>query len=434
MRKLYLFFAAVAILAVAGCQKNTPGDENVPGYNEKEDPNRPSGNDDVSVSPEQYIQETAKALMDELNYSNWSSEAEFIHKVIVALQNKDFSDETLKNWSKALTDAWTMEPRREGNATIYETYIRISDAKGHFEEQPDGSFTKTDADDFQMTVLVDGEKVTSTLVYSDSKVPVRVSRRHFENYNYDTDEYSFEYFDTYVYVPSIAELKILRGSAEFARLNLNMSADIKDPTEVNPYTDSATIDAVLKIGVYTLSLQNVAYSPQGASARLKLLSGQSSLITVDANGIYELDPASREAIPIKSGAVDASVDIMGRIQVKGNVPDFVKFYGTMNSMKDKSNDGLAYKALVGELEKTFSAAMYFNGSSTPRATLGLDAVQYNTGSGYWTCNPVLNFSDGTSYTVQEYFSEEKFGDTISYAKSWYNGIVSYVSNLFSDIR
>ena len=436
MKKIYLLIAAVAFVAVAACQKNNPdnsGDENIPGYDEKEDSNSPSGHDDVTVSPEEYIKETAKALMDELNYNKWSSEAEFIHKVIAGLQDKEFKDDKLENWAKALQASWNLEPRKEGDATIYDSYVRLSDAKGHFEEQPDGTFTQTEANDFQISFLIDGEKVSATFACTDSRVPVRVSSNSNYNYNYDTDEGYYEYRNTYIYVPSSANLKILRGSSEFATLDFQMSADVKDPGQVNPYTDSATLDAIFKIGVYTLSLQKVAYSPEGASAHIKLLSGQSSLITVDANAIYELDPASNESVPVKSGAVDASVDVMGRIQVKGNLPDFVKFYNTMNAMNQKSSDANAFKALVAELEKTFTAAMYFNGDSNPRATLGLDAVQYNTGSSYWTCNPVLNFSDGTSYTLREYFSEERFGDLISYANSWAEGIKNYVSGLFRDV-
>ena len=160
MRKIYILFAVAAVLAVAGCQKPVAGNEDnqeIPGYDEKNDPNRPSGNDDVTVSPEEYIKETAKALMDELNYNKWSAEAEFIHKVIVALQNKHIDDEKLKKWAEALEDSWSLEPRKEGNNTIYDNYIRLSDAKGHFEEQPDGTFTQTDANDFQIIYLRSGE-------------------------------------------------------------------------------------------------------------------------------------------------------------------------------------------------------------------------------------------------------------------------------------
>ena len=427
--------AALAVLAAASCQKpsaTSEEEENIPGYNENQDPNRPSGKDDVTVSPEQYIEETAKALMSALDVDNWRNEAEFIHKFVVAMQNKKFNDDKLEKWAEALMETWSRAPRTEGNATIIDTYVRLSDAKGHFEEQADGTFTQTDANDFQITVLVDGEKVTGTFSCTDSTVPVRVSTLNKYEYDYNTDTETVESNYVYVYVPASANLKILRGTSEFASVDLKMSADVKDPTQVNPYTDSATLDATLKIGVYTLSLQKVAYSPTGASAYIKLLNGDASLITMDAKAGYELDPASNYPIPIKSGNINASLDVMGRIQVKGDIPDVKKFLDAGLASNEKQQDANAFKALVAQLDESFTAAMYFNGDSNPRATLGVEPA-IAEGSSYWYINPVLRFSDGTSYGVEEYFSEERFSGLMSYTQDWLQGIERYITNLFSDI-
>ena len=434
MKKLHIFIAALAILAMASCQKpsaTSEEEENIPGYNESQDPNRPSGKDDVTVSPEQYIEETAKALMSALDVNNWREEAEFIHKFAVAMQNKKFNDDKLEKWAEALMDTWEKDPRTQGNETIMETYIRLSDAKGHFEEQADGTFTQTDANDFQITVLVDGEKVTGTFSCTDGTVPVKVSYSGYSS----LDNYGNSYSESrylYVYVPESANLKILRGSSEFATLDIKMSANVQDPSQVNPTTDSASIDATFKIGVYTISLQKVAYSPTGASAYVKLLNGNASLITVDAKAGYELDMESNYPVPIKSGNVNASVDVMGRIQVKADIPDAKKFLDTGMNSNDLMQDGDAFKAVVAELEKTFTAAMYFNGDSNPRATLGVEPVQ-SEGSSYWYINPVLRFSDGTSYGVEDYFTEDRFGGLLSYAENWWDGIEHYITNLFGDI-
>jgi len=435
MKKLAFLLAAVAIVAVSACQKNTPepNDSGIPGYNENEDPNRPSGKDDVTVSPEQYIEETAKALMSALDVENWKNEAEFIHKFVVEMQKKEFKDDKLKKWAEALEDTWYREPHKDGNVTITDAYIRLSDAKGHFEEQPDGTFTQTDADDFQITVLVDGEKVTGTFKCVDSKVPLKVASSG--GSSYENDQYTEWANNTYVYVPETANLKILRGSAEFASLDLKVSTTVTDISQVDLFNDNASIDATFKIGVYTLSLQKVTYSPTGASAYIKLLNGQASLITIDAKAGYELDPNPAEGypVPIKSGNVDATVDVMGRIQVKANIPDAKKFIDTGLGSNKVMQDGDAFKAIVDDLNKTFTAAMYFNGAADPRATLVLEPVAPADGSTYWYINPVLRFSDGASYGVEEYFSQERFGSLVSATGEWMDGISQYIANLFGDI-
>lgn len=430
MKKVFLLIAAVAMIGLAGCQKTAADstESDIPGYNEKDDPNSPSGVDDASVSPEKQIEETAKALMAALDINNWRDDAEFIAKVIRTVQSKDYDDDKLEEWVDALTEGWQQAPRQEGNTKYYDYIVRLSDAKGHFEEQADGTFSFTEADDFQITILVDGEKVTGTFSCTDTKVPLRITSSGGNNYDYQTGTEYYEYHSTYVYVPSSAKLKVLRGSAEFASLELTADVDVKDPEQVNPYTDSATLTATLKFSVYTLVIQKLAYSPTGADINIKLLSGNASLITVTAKAQYELDPASNDSVPVKSGNVDAYIDVMGKIQLKGSIPDFALFMSTGQSMSSKRDDANAFKALVAQLEGTFSVGMYFNGAAEPRATLGLEASQID--GSYWTCDPVIRFSDGTSYKLEEYFSEERFGDLIIYARNWWEGIQNYITNLF----
>ena len=424
MKKIYLILAAVAMILVAGCQKPAATTTEKDGYDPSLDPNKPTGVDDLSVTPEQHIEQTAKDLMTALDVNNWRNEAEFVHKVAKALQNKDWDSETVELWAQGLAQSWTQDPRQEGDYTIYETIVHLSDAKGHFEEQTDGSIKYTQANDLQFTVLVDGEKVTATFTCVDSTVPIIVSSK--PNSGYD------EKHNVLVYAPASAVLRILRGSSEFASLVLNMSASVQDPSNPNPYTDSASIEAVAKVGVYTIGINRVAYSPNGANVNIRIMNGNASLIFIKADAAYTLDAASQSNVPVKNGSINSEIDIMGEIQLKGQIPDFATFMEKGQSLNDNNKDAQRYPVLVTELENTFSASMYFNGAATPRATLGLEAVK-SEGSDYWYCNPVIRFSDGSSYGVENYFSEERFGGLVQYGQNWFGNIQQYLSNLFSDL-
>lgn len=423
MKKIYLLLAAVAMIFAAACQNDQP-----------QDPNKPSGVDDPSVTPEAQIEETSKAFMAALDINNWRNEAEYVHKVAKSLSNKDFNDQKLEEWVDALSQSWQQAPRKEGNTTIYETIVRLSDAKGHFEEKADGSFKFEEANDFQFTVLVDGEKVTATFTCTDSKVPLIISSGVYFYSYYDNDTYQEkrEEHNNLLYVPTNAVLKILRGNNEFASIVLNTSVDVNDSNNPNPYTDSASLDVVIKVGVYTINVNKVAYSPTGANVNIKLFNGNASLLFVGADAVYNLDPASHSDIPVKNGSVNAEVDIMGKIQLKGQIPDFAKFWEAGQNLNDNNQDAKRYPALVSEFEKTFSANMFFNGSSSARASLGMEAVKYD-GNNYWYCNPVFRFSDGSSYGVEDYFTEDRFGGLIQYTDSWLDNIEEYLSGLFSDI-
>ena len=418
MKKLIYLFAAAVVIAIPGCQKPEANPDNQEEKNQEGTKPDDGQKDDFSIPTDQYIEETIKALLGALDYSNWQKEAEFVQKVVQTIQQKEYDTEILEKWADALTESWQKEPYQEGNSVIYTSIVRLSDAKGHFTEQPDGSFAFTDADDFQITIQVDGESVTASFICTDSTVPIRISKSSRQGYNYETgaEEYTYNY--DYLYVPTSATLKILRGSSEFASLVLNAAVDVKDPDELSLLTDSASIGATLKLGVYTLAVQKLEYTPTAAQVKVKLLSGSESLISIDATADnYTIDESSNLPLPVKGGIVNAAVDVMGMIQVKANIPDLSNFFERGMATDDfQQADEQQFKAAVEAFEGTFSAGMYFNGSDTPRATLGMEAARQTPGP--WYVNPVLRFHDGTAMGFEEYFSEQRFGNLIIYIMSW----------------
>lgn len=427
------------MLTVAGCQKNEAngnanGAGDIPGYNESADQNKPSGVDDPSVSTEDYIIATGKALIDEFDYTKWRADAEFVHKVVKAIQEKSRTAniDALKEWAEDLGKIWEQDPIKEGNTTVYKTVVRLSDAKGHFEEQADGSFKKTDANDLSITVNVDGEKVSATFSCTDSTVPVMISGHYSSGYYDGTNPASAQANETWVYLPTSANLKILRGDAEFASLALTATVDVKDPQSVSPYTDSANLSATLKISRYTVAIQKLAYSPTGANVAIKILADNNSLITANANASYTLDQNAQGGLPVKSGSATADIDVMGRIQVKASMPSYEAFMKALEQVQ-QARDEQSVKTAAVAMEATFSAGMYFNGASTARATLGVQAMQNQYYSGGWYADPVLRFSDGKSYSVDEYFTEERFGELINYARNWLDNIQHQLSDLFGDL-
>lgn len=433
MKKLFLLFATASMLVVAGCQKEN-GQKGQNG-----DPNTPSGIDDPSVSTEDYISQTAMELMDAFDIKNWQADAEFVHKVAKALDSEKYDFSELENWGSSLGAMWRQNPVQDGTTTYYKTVVKLSDAKGHFEEQADGSFKRTDADDFQIAINVDGEKVTATFSCTDTKVLIRVAEGHGYNQIEGPDGYSYteNISRTYLYVPQTATLKILRGTGEFASLTLNASGSIGNPDQPNPYTDNFAVDVNLKISAYTVAVNQVSYTPTKANVDVKILKGSASLITVKADATYELDSNAEHSVPVKSGNIDATIDVLGKIQLKGNIPDFTTFMNTGEAMSQAARDGqeATFKEKVAALEQTFSLKMYFNGASTERASFGLEPLHSTSpyGGEYWTCKPVIRFPNGTSYGVEEYFDEERFGSVMRYGENWWEGIERYISNLFGDI-
>ena len=447
MKKVFMILAAVAMISVVSCQKPGATDGNKQDDPQSQtddpqtdDPNKPSGVE-PDVSTEAYIEQTAKALMDALDKKNWQADAEFVHDVVKALSSKDYNYEALQQWSEELIDMWKQDPVKDGNATYYRTIIKLSDAKGHFEEQADGSFSRTDASDLQITINVNGEKVTATFACTDSKTVIRVANH--ESYSGpsapgETYSESYDVYSEYVYVPQTATLKILRGSAEFASLVLNAQSSIKDPERIDPTTDSFAVDVNLKVGAYTVAVNKLSYTSTKAIVDVKILKDNASLVTVTADADYVVDMNAQQPLPFTSGKVNAVIDVMGMIQFKGNLPDFAAFMNAGESMSESMREGneAVIKAKIAALEKTFSVKMYFNGTNTERASLGLEPFHYTDPYGnyeYWNCQPVLRFPDGTSVGIEDYFNEKRFGNLMETTENWWNDIQRYINYLFGDI-
>ena len=438
MKKLFPIaglLAVVLMFSLTGCQKNNENEANIPGYNENKDENKPSGKDDPSVTPEEQIEKTAKALMEALDVPNWKADAEFVHNVVTALQSKHYDFEALESWADDLAKAWDKGAKKEGSVTIYSTMVRLSDAKGHFEEQADGTFSYTKASDFQITVNIDGEKVSATFSCTDSTVPVKlpVTKESARGYDPATGySQGYEVSETYLYVPTEATLKILRAGKEFASMDLNTKVDMKNPNEPDPFTDSASLNATVKVGVYTIGIQKLEYSPTGAGIKVKILNGNNSLVSASADATYTLNESNKD-IPVKTGSGNAELDIMGMIQLKGNLPDFPAFQAALENVSEEGRSGgYQLSTAVSNLEKTFTVGMYFNGASTARANLGLEAMK-NGSAGHWSVVPVLRFADGKSFGFEEYFSEERFGGLIDYAENWSENIRRTIDGLFGEI-
>ena len=88
-------------------------------------------------------------------------------------------------------------------------------------------------------------------------------------------------------------------------------------------------------------------------------------------------------------------------------------------------DENAFKDALAELEKLYGFGVYYDGGNTIQATIGFEPV-FDEVDQYWTYNPVIRFADGTSYAVEDYFSQENFGDFANELMNWVNDLMDYL--------
>lgn len=115
--------------------------------------------------------------------------------------------------------------------------------------------------------------------------------------------------------------------------------------------------------------------------------------------------------------INVSIDLLGKMQIKGSCPDAKSINSIMENADPQSEKD--WDRIVNNLNTKYNLNVYFNGGSTSQAIMNLEARYEDDSYGpyYWT-EPAIEFNDGSRYLLYEYFTEDNFSDTIEGAESF----------------
>ena len=130
--------------------------------------------------------------------------------------------------------------------------------------------------------------------------------------------------------------------------------------------------------------------------------------------------------------------ILKTVKVDADFLEQVGFYGSVNSSKlNKLEDQLisiedekkAVKKICSTLEDACDIYMYFNGNRADKqAYLGFEPMLDDD---EWYVEPVIRFSDGSSYQlVEDYFSENNFESILNRLENRLEEIEGWAENNF----
>ena len=118
----------------------------------------------------------------------------------------------------------------------------------------------------------------------------------------------------------------------------------------------------------------------------------------------------KSAMP--SGASpQANVNILGKVQVKGSIPDFESWKQSIDNAEKYDEDESRFKSYINEANNKMDVGLYFNGSSAASSKLRFEPVLIRDyyGDNYWQADPVIAFIDGSAYsTLTNFFDENTF--------------------------
>lgn len=266
-----------------------------------------------------------------------------------------------------------------------------------------------------------GQQVIATVTTSGAEKNVYVvqDRKSHYTYNGTNYNYTYDYNDIGIAIPERIDVNITQGGRTI--ITCNATFNLSNITENARYDLSRNnIDVTTKVVInekYAVNVSKASYVANGqSSASFTVSNGNTTIISGTASANSRITNSSYDDIEVHSlTGINASVDILGRVQIKAQCNDGKELGNLMEEADDKKYDETAFKNKISQINSKFSANAYYNNDGTVRATITLGAFgkqYYNYQSQpttRWESKPIITFmSDNSSYAFDEYFTDSQF--------------------------
>lgn len=378
------------------------------------------------------FEEVATRFVEKIKTDEIDKVADFANTVIELIDNSDVS--AIEDWADDLAES--MEKYVENyatKATVYEVsdftgLYSLSKFKGHFELK-NNVWVRTDADDLQFIMkdsagkqyslkLVTSGKTSTVELYDDNDVREydgdwdqdgiisEWEKGGYINENGDYVKGRKSHEKVTVVVPENIDLVAKLDSEEYIRIKLHTECNDFGPIEKDYDVDCNVINAAIasitgeiKLLDYQFQINELKTGNGKPAVGLKLAKGNENLLVfnVKADGFkFDLDYP-------ELNKVELSADLLGEIQIKGtaNCKDII-------NLESHNEDEKLFKKDVDLVNDNIDIGVYF-GNSTRQATVQFAAF-YDKEFDGWYAKPVIVFEDGTSYAIDDYFSEIEFDE------------------------
>lgn len=366
------------------------------------------------------------------------------------------SREALGNtWTETETyswDGWDETYIYNDIYTDYKSLILASKYTGHF-VAGNGGWIREDAENLQFIFTdkagkqcilkletsgtVKNVHITDVKDWTGSYVPTEAENNDYiatGTYIY-TDYY--DYTKQIIGVPEKIVVTLTQGDTQVIKtiVNFNLDEITNEEFDISKNNLSATMTTELSNG-YKFVLSEAKYNAnKNASASFSMSKNGISLISAsvatDVNGLPSMN-ASALAVEdleaddfanttVKNGYV--KLDILGKVQLFGQLSDVRKCSDYIHDANDNDENEALFKSYINQANTLTDIGLYYNGNNEKQADVKLEPFTKEKWDGrlYWYAEPVIIFSDDTSYsTFTSYFNEVDFKKVIDTFKALVN--------------
>ncbi len=214
-------------------------------------------------------------------------------------------------------------------------------------------------------------------------------------------------------VPENITITLTRDGKEIFKTVTKTNLEVASSSEYNVNKDSYAVSNVVYILDYNFHTQEAGYSSKDNSAKVvfAINHGTSKLLQMEgsATAKFNMDEEDVYDLEMESGSGNISIDILGKIQVKGSILDAKALFDAMDEADDNDEDAAAYKAAIDKANKQLDLSLYFNNGSTKQCKVVLEPVEEEGWNyTYWTYNFAVQFEDGTRFAFDDYAGDNDF--------------------------
>lgn len=397
---------------------------------------------------------TGEAFIQELDLANWQSTVDLAVPGIMVLEEMEFDEEYEPEIETRTYDI------DNAKKICHRTYqIDMTRIKGHFTVDDDMIATPVEGDfnDFQLSFTADEHAYVVDVKFTNSKKNVLMDTYEDTTSGYYDEDNEWQNFEeryaldskTFLVLPEKLEAYFtVDGSKSFSLVGTLTYDGPDDLSEMPDFkTLSVKVGFALNAGGYSMSLDQLSYN-KGAAKEVFALKRNKKLlleITSSATGLglaeeeevvgvkspedgtpevdggyegYDEEDSALETLTmIQCEKAELAIDVLGQVQVKG----YIKYNALIEKYLDmpaiESQEAAA--AWLATLKPYYDLSLYYDHGNSPQATI-VPAVVDQKG-----IVPSIVFADGTSYAVEEFFTEDNFTKTVAALQALVTSVNEY---------
>lgn len=240
-------------------------------------------------------------------------------------------------------------------------------------------------------------------------------------YKYSTD-IDVTTYQNYVFIPERIIIEYSQDNSQILKTVVTTDHSALKSDRYDVATEGLSVQVETFVNGFEFVMDKMIYEAgKNVEVSCKLNKSGMNLVTISAStdlavtgDIYD---SSNLNVDRCQNAV-LSIDLIHQAQLKFSCSDGVKLEEYMNKAEANDTDETIYKAQLTEINKLLAGGLYFDGQATRQAYVTIEPFQEsNDWDGtYWTWEPVMNFDDGSNYSLcSTFFNEDDFKSLINMA-------------------